>query len=260
MKVGYRFLIYRFLVLIWATCDSERLNSLRRSKKGTYDRDQRCLPGTRQDILDLICDWIDSKRPNHNIFWLRGPAGSGKSTIASTLAAQLHDKAHGLARLGLGSLGATFFCKRDDDTLNHPKLVLPTIAFRLASSYPVLTAGIVAALKENPDVGESPIANQFQELIVQPLSTLPNDLDVSPVVIIIDALDECGDVKTRQTLLKCLRNACDLPVWFKFLVTSRPMDDIKPHFDPLQCGHEIDTRTRRASRISKSTRKIALIG
>ena len=181
------------------------------------------------------------------MFWLRGPAGSGKSTIASTVAAQLHDKKDGLGRLGLGSLGATFFCKRDDETLNQPKLVLPTIAFRLASAYPRLRTGIISALKDNPDVGEASIANQFQELIVQPLSVLPHNLDLPPVVIIIDAVDECGDVKTRQALLRCLQKVCDLPAWFKLLVTSRPTDDIKPYFYQLSCGHEIDTANKQST-------------
>ena len=110
---------------------SDCLKNLPRSKGGVYDCNQQCLQGMREDILNLIYDWIDSKE--HNMFWLRGPAGSGKSTISSMVAAQLYDKKHGLGHLGLGSLGATFFCKRDDETLNQLKLVSVTAA-RLVDS------------------------------------------------------------------------------------------------------------------------------
>jgi hypothetical protein len=219
----------------------ERLDRLPRSKKAVYDRGLQCLSGTRQDIFRLIYDWIDSKEPGNNVFWLRGTAGSGKSTIASTVAARLDGTSNVLGGLGLGSLGATFFCKRDDNSLNQPSLVFSTIAFRLAHTYPLLKEHILSALGDDPDVGESHIRNQFQQLIVEPLSKLPSDLDVPPVVMIIDAVDECGHESTREPLLQCLREVSSLPVWFKLLVTSRPEQDIKKHLSKLPSGHEVDT-------------------
>ena len=65
-------------------------------------------------------------------------------------------------------------------------------------------------------------------------------------MIIIDALDECGDRRTRQALLRCLQKVCNLPAWFKLLVTSRPTDDIKPYFYQLLHGHEIDTTNKQS--------------
>jgi hypothetical protein len=219
----------------------ERLDKLPRSKKAAYDRGLQCLSGTRQDIFRLIYDWIDSKETGNNVFWLRGAAGSGKSTIASTVAARLDGTSNLLEGLDLGSLGATFFCKRDDNSLNQPSLVFPTIAFRLAHTYPLLKEHILSALSNDPDIGESHIRNQFQQLIVEPLSKLPSDLDVPPVVIIIDAVDECGHECTREPLLQCLRGVSSLPVWFKLLVTSRPEQDIEKYLSELPFGHEVDT-------------------
>jgi hypothetical protein len=97
--------------------------------------------------------------------------------------------------------------------------VFPTIAFRLAHTYPL---HILPALGNDPDIGESHIRNQFQQLIDEPLSKLSSDLDVPPVVIIINAVDECGHESAREPLLQCLRGVFSLPVCFKLFVTSRP--------------------------------------
>jgi hypothetical protein len=143
--------------------------------------------------------------------------------------------------LGLGGLGATFFCKRDENTLNQPSLVFSTIAFRLAHAYPLLKRPILTALDRNPDVGKRAIRNQFENLIVEPLSSLPADLDVPPVVVIIDALDECGDESVREPLLQCLTGTSNLPIWFKVLVTSRPERDIRKYLGQLANIHEVNT-------------------
>jgi hypothetical protein len=184
MKVGVR--ISEVSYQRDLTYISERLDRLPRSKKAACDGDQKCLSGTCQAILSLIYDWIGSKEPSHNVCWLRGAAGSGKSTIASTVATQLDS---GNSRLqGLGSLGATFFCKRDDGSINQPGLVFPTLAFRLASAFPSLKEGILNTLMADPDIGQSPIANQFQfqKLIFDPLSILRDRLvtcgQTSPLV------------------------------------------------------------------------------
>jgi hypothetical protein len=143
-------------------------------------------------------------------------------------------------QLGLGRLGATFFCNRDDDTLNEPSLVFPTMAFHLACTYPLLREGILSALKADPDIGESAVVNQFQELVFKPLSKLSIDLDV-PVIAILDAVDECGNEYTREPLLQCLKEARRLPAWFKLLITSRPENAIKKYLAGVPEGHEVDT-------------------
>ena len=225
------------------TCVTELLESkLPRSKDAAYDLSVRCLPGTRQDILGKIYDWIDSKEPGNNVFWLRGAAGSGKSTIASTVAAELDNESRKLRQLSLGAVGATFFCKRGVNTLDQPRLVFPTLAFGLASTCPQFRERIILALTANPDIGESPsVVNQFQALIVRPLSKIPKDLVVAPVVAIIDAVDECGDESTREQLLQCLEEIRSLPFWFKLLVTSRPEPDIAAYLSRIPSGHEVDT-------------------
>ncbi|KAG1757075.1 hypothetical protein EDB19DRAFT_9806 [Suillus lakei] len=59
-------------------------------------------------------------------------------------------------------------------------------------------------------------------------------MPVEPILIIIDALDESGNLDTRKRLLQILAGKVDddencitnLPQNFRFLVTSRPLPDI----------------------------------
>lgn len=53
-----------------------------------------CLVNTRQNVLSDIIEWATT--PGKNIFWLRGPAGAGKSTLPTTIARYFAD----LRRLG----------------------------------------------------------------------------------------------------------------------------------------------------------------
>ncbi len=53
----------------------------------SYDRQHEptCLPNTRVDVLQKISRWADSE-DQQCLFWLSGMAGTGKSTIAHTVA------------------------------------------------------------------------------------------------------------------------------------------------------------------------------
>jgi hypothetical protein len=63
----------------------------------------KCLPGTRESILQDIVLWAKNSQ-DRNVFWLNGLAGTGKSTIAQSFS-------EAVAADGL--LGASFFCSRD---------------------------------------------------------------------------------------------------------------------------------------------------
>jgi len=53
-----------------------------------YDR--RCFPGTREQYISDITNWvIESVDSPASMYWMRGPAGVGKSAIAQTCAEKL---------------------------------------------------------------------------------------------------------------------------------------------------------------------------
>jgi hypothetical protein len=61
--------------------------------------DMQCLSGTRVDLLNQVKVWSE-KDHNEHIFWLNGMAGTGKSTIARTVASSFDKE---------GQLGGSFF-------------------------------------------------------------------------------------------------------------------------------------------------------
>jgi len=87
------------------------------------DASQRplCLEGTRKNILDHIIQQLTVSSEGCNILWLHGVAGSGKSTMAASIAQHF---------LKLKALGVFIFFTRNQET--SPRAVLHSIAFQLA--------------------------------------------------------------------------------------------------------------------------------
>ena len=50
-----------------------------------------CLENTRVDVLRQIFDWADGQ-DERCIFWVNGLAGTGKSTIARTVACEYSER------------------------------------------------------------------------------------------------------------------------------------------------------------------------
>jgi hypothetical protein len=95
-----------------------------------------CLPDTRVDLLREIFDWADGQ-DERCIFWLNGLAGTGKSTIARTVARTYFDQKH---------LGASFFFSRGGGDVSHAGKFVTSIAVQFANSVPSLYLHICAAI------------------------------------------------------------------------------------------------------------------
>src|SRR5438552_18537841 len=94
------------------------------------------------------------------IFWINGSAGTGKTTIASTVADICTAR---------GILGASFFCSRDDAECSNPNLIFTTIAVQLGQYCPAFAAEIARVREQKPDIGYSSVSYQLKQLIVNPL-------------------------------------------------------------------------------------------
>jgi adenylylsulfate kinase-like enzyme len=90
-------------------------------------------------------DWTTGTSSQY-IFWLKGRAGTGKSTIALTIAHSL-DERHATI--------ASFFFKRGGGDLARSKKVIGTVAFQLAQQSSLLGGFICDALRKEPDLGDS---------------------------------------------------------------------------------------------------------
>jgi hypothetical protein len=198
------------------------------------------LKDTRVEIFEEIDHWLS--RSDSSVLWIHAPAGSGKTAIASELARRLEKD-------GNHRLGATFFCRSTDDRTQDPTLVFPTIAFQLANSRQPIMDSVVTTLRNEPHVGQQSVANQFARLIREPLAKM-NRSHSQVIVVILDALDDCGDAQSREALLQCLKDeikSSSLPSWFKLLITSRPTHDIRlalhdAHSLPIELSSESNKR------------------
>jgi len=181
-----------------------------------------CLPHTHVTALGTIGNWINADF-SPPLFWLCGPAGSGKSTIAYTIAQEWSNS------------GASFFFSRARLSLRESRLVFQTIAFQLRTNYPILTVPISRAL-EDPAILTANSETQLQKLIfdtiLQTQIHLPKRL-----VIVIDALDECDDniIVNIIGLLATTLEKYDpsIRIRLRFLVTSRPEEPLVEFFTGL---------------------------
>lgn len=74
---------------------------------------------------------------------------------------------------------------------------------------------------------------RLRELLKKPMQTLKK-LELSdPLIVLVDALDECGTTKSncREYILEYLHDASRLVSWFKVIITSRPDHDIRQVFN-----------------------------
>ena len=174
-----------------------------------------CLRGTRKDVLWEIEHWLTGEQQQH-VFWLNGLAGTGKSTIAQTVAE---------AAFADGRLGASFFCSRDFAERSNLQAILPTLAFQLAYKYPHFRKRLLQVLKAHPDIGRGSLCSQMEMLIIGPLKAT----NIS-TLIIIDALDECKDEEPASAILSVLSRYVDKIPLVKFFITGRPEPRIRSGF------------------------------
>ncbi|GJJ08938.1 hypothetical protein Clacol_003158 [Clathrus columnatus] len=183
---------------------------------------KQCLPGTRIEVLEDIINWvndIDDSCPR--LFWLAGPAGTGKSAIAHSIALWFQS---------IGRLGS-FFCFDRNSSIERRERVFSTIARDLADLDMQIKRELSKVLHNKTSVqNTADLHLQWKHFLFDPLQAI-SEVSTGPILIIIDALDESGDPISRQDLLKVLAKEISLlPVNFRFLVTSRPEQDITTAF------------------------------
>ncbi|KAK4975543.1 hypothetical protein LTR28_009444 [Elasticomyces elasticus] len=135
--------------------------------------------------------WADRSHDSW-IFWLNGMAGTGKSTIALTIARQYHKRKR---------LGASFFFSRGKSDVDRADFFFTTIAAQLVDATP------------------------------SPISALGADSIQSPMVLVVDALVECENREDIRAILQLLAEAKRIkPARLRVFITSRPETPIELGF------------------------------
>ena len=184
-----------------------------------------CLPGTRVDVLKQINTWAH-EQSNTCIFWLSGMAGSGKSTIARTVSRAYCDQ---------NLLGASFFFSRGGGDVDHAGKFFTSIAVQLASKSPALKRKICEAIAEQGDIAKKGLEDHWKHLILQPLSKLLVDSVQSPLLLVVDALDECESDNDIRLIIQLLAEARNLEnIQLRIFLTSRPEVSVRHGFHNIQ--------------------------
>src|SRR5258706_4473436 len=196
--------------------------------KAGYDLDRRCMEGTRQSILSRIMAWVADPQDGNdrsNTYWFYGSPGIGKTSLAHSICASLHRQEQ---------LAGAFFCRRDDPNLSKHRNILPTLINKLAGMFPPFRTIVVNRLRNDPNLSPESMKGGLFLGFIRNLPRQPKHA----LVFVIDALDECGDDKSRPALLEVLTDAAVHAPWLKVIITSRPEADIQRFFHALsQSSH-----------------------
>jgi len=187
------------------------------------------------DILHRIYNWAEDLSSNSpSVFWLTGDAGSGKSTIAYSVARHFEADEEGdedeeerdIVQDAPNILGANFFCSRQFEETRKRKNIIPTIVDQLAlHSQPYATA----LLKANKFNSVNIMSKQMKDLLVDPWmqSVSRHRAEFRPLLVVVDALDEIEDRGGSAFVEELLRMTDKSRLLgLKFLITSRPDPDL----------------------------------
>ena len=182
-----------------------------------------CTPGTREEILQEIIAWVDDMTADSPpVFWLTGQAGSGKTTIAYTIAKHF-DELEETEHTGRHTvLGGNFLCSRQFEETRRQIHIIPTLVYQLARK----SRSYAHALHEADKFDSvDKLHKQMKDLLVCPWqqSESRRHVELPPYLIVVDALDEIeadGGSMFLQSLLETINQRRLRGL--KFLVTSRP--------------------------------------
>ncbi|KAJ3126448.1 POC1 centriolar protein A [Nowakowskiella sp. JEL0407] len=178
--------------------------------------------GTRLWLIEEVQTWIEAD--SSRVLWLNGGAGVGKSMMSYLISAKIPQE----------WFGAVFYCRHNDSKKNNAANVLKTIAFEISKRNDQYFDYLTNLQYDDEELQKNgkgsiltaPISSIYKSLLVDGLNALSSS---TPLVILIDALDECGEPgeEERSELLAIVHDAPSLlPSFAKLIVTGRPEPDI----------------------------------
>jgi len=177
------------------------------------------MEGTRKSIINQVITWVTNGPGQGDVdqstpYWVYGSPGIGKTSLAHSICGELDDR---------NQFAGAFFCQRDDTNSSEPRNILPTLIYQLAkTSLPFRSIVTEHLHKKQHTTPQSMQDTLFLDFI----RSIPPHSNPDTVVVVIDALDECGNTQSRPDILKVLIDAAALAPWLKIIITSRPEADI----------------------------------
>jgi hypothetical protein len=202
----------------------DRLKPVRSAFHNATGAAPACLAGTRTKLLADIEQWMKDPATTR-VYWLTGVVGTGKTTIAQSVASMAQD---------LRCLAASFFFSRTRGGAERRQSgsVIPTIAYQFARKYEVFRAPICDAITSDMDIYGGLMTDQAKFLLSDALSKA-SSITSMPFLIVLDALDECekeDGLEGGHLIPVLLHHLHTLPFCVKIFVTSRPEASIANMF------------------------------
>ena len=205
----------------------ELLNTLAKSEfKGDIEfHAERFQEGTREWIFKIVNDWLDDRTSPHRVMVISGNAGMGKSVVSAVVCKRMQEA---------GRLSGSHFCQHNNVRYRNPQLMLQSLASHLSRALPEYKKALLEQLSRNlgTEINNMGVEDLFALLFKEPLSTISDP--GRNILMVIDALDE-SEYKGRNELLDVIASHfCKLPLWIRFLMTTRPEVNIANSLKGLQ--------------------------
>ena len=189
---------------------------------------QRFQEGTREWVFNGVLNWLDDRGSQNRVMVISANAGMGKSVIAAVICKRMQEA---------GRLSGSHFCQYNNVRYCKPRLMIQSLACHLSNALPEYKRALVEQLSRNlgTDLNNMGVEELFALLFKEPLSAVGDP--GRNMLMVIDGLDE-SEYKGRNELLDVIANQfCKLPIWIRFLVTTRPalnITDKLKHLKPLE--------------------------
>ena len=189
---------------------------------------QRFQEGTRQWVFDRVQNWLDDRSSQNRVMVISGNAGMGKSVIAAVICKRMQEA---------GRLSGSHFCQYNNVRYCKPQLMIQSLACHFSHALSEYKQALVEQLSRNlgTDLNNMGVEELFALLFKEPLSAVGDP--GRNMLMVIDGLDE-SEYQGRNELLDVIANQfCKLPIWIRFLVTTRPSLNIAEklkHLKPLK--------------------------
>ncbi|TFK63692.1 hypothetical protein BDN72DRAFT_847361 [Pluteus cervinus] len=172
-----------------------------------------CHPDTREAIVKSFKAWVNDPA-GCPLQWINGWPGVGKTTLARTMAKFWAEE---------DRLAASFFFSKSSADTSTTNRFFETIAYQLLQSLPLSDGALRFLLPDQ-------LEKHGWTNIVRALQTIPPSFP--SMVIIIDGLDECTNLRSQVQLLRSILGSIkDICPSIKFLISCRPERHLQKVFE-----------------------------
>ena len=206
--------------------EAELLELLASNYKSDKDSVSVRVPGTCEWFFadDKFLSWRDSK--HSRLLWVSAGPGCGKSVLSRSLIDERR-----VTTIALNSTVCYFFFKDGQEQRMSGANALSAILHQLFEN-----TGLIGNAFSSAKSYGNQLRDNFSELWGI-LMRCARDSEAGDIICVLDALDEC-EKDSRYQLLKKLMSfskveAQQSPCKLRFLVTSRPYDDLEDGFQAM---------------------------